>query len=204
MDVKRWCWFREATINGIYDDIVKYKRRNNIALGTSAWSKGVYTDFFKVPPCKKKDNFCKLADRTCWIEELLEKCIDPSNEEEDAVHCMIDYLLRRPESKTRDALLEAGVIPSILDPFEVAATMEKVNLGVGQWRELVKCLKTFLGLKQISVSEKLVTLLGADHGKVTSGVFMFQKEVGQRKIPIRWWTMDPKNEILLCLNDFAN
>jgi hypothetical protein len=33
---------------------------------------------------------------------------------------------------------------------------------------------------------------------------MFQKEVGQRKILIRWWTMDPKNEILIRLNDFAN
>jgi hypothetical protein len=63
VDVKRWCWFREATINGIYDDIVKYKRRNNIALGTSAWSKGVYTDFVKKPPFMKKNRRGFISDR---------------------------------------------------------------------------------------------------------------------------------------------
>ena len=135
--------------------------------------------------------------RTGWIEDMLEKCIDPSNDDDDAVDSMIDYLLRRHEDKTRNALVEAGVIPSILDPFEVAALMDKANLGVSQWREVVKCLKTFQGLKTISVPEKLVRMLGEDHGKVTTGVFYWQQGEGLRKIPIRWWTMDPRDEILL-------
>ena len=71
--------------------------------------------------------------------------------------------------------MEAGVIPSILDSFEVAALMEKANSGVGQRREVVKCLKTFQGLKTISFPEKLVRMLGEDHGKVTTGVFLWQK-----------------------------
>ena len=47
-------------------------------------------------------------------------------------------------------------------------------------------------------------MMGQDHGHVSSGIFMCQKEVGQRKIPIRWWTMDADFEIKLRLMEYAN
>jgi hypothetical protein len=143
---------REAMMNGILTDILKYQEENEGSCRIDAWSKGSSIKLAKVRPCKKGEDFYKVATRTGWIEDMLEKCIDPSNDDDDAVDSMIDYLLRRHEDKTRNALVEAGVIPSILDPFEVAALMDKANLGVSQWREVVKCLKTFQGLKTISVT----------------------------------------------------
>jgi hypothetical protein len=194
---------REAMMNGILTDILKYQEENEGSGRIDAWSKGASIKLARVRPCKKGEDFYRVAARTNWIEDMLEKCIDSSNDDDDAVDCMIDYLLRRHEDKTRNALENLGVIPSILDPFEVAAIMDKANLGVSQWRAVVQCLKTFQGLKTISVPEKLVRMLGEDHGKVTTGVFYWQQGEGQRKIPIRWWTMDPRDEILLQLADYA-
>ena len=194
----------EVKMNGILNDIVQYTKANETSVTISSWSKGARSELVQVRPCKEGDNFYKLAARTGWIEDMLTACIDPSNDDDNAVRSVIDYLLRRHEVETRDALADAGVIPRILDSFEVAALMDRANLGVGQWREVVKCLKTFQGLDTISVPEKVVRMLGMDHGKVTTGVFHWQREEGQRKIAIRWWTMDPKDEVFLRLADYAN
>jgi hypothetical protein len=133
---------RKAKMDGIYNDIIKYKEANNEPLGRSLWVKGVITDSVEVrKPCKSEDTFYRIAAKTGWIDELLEKCIDPTNEDDDAICCLIDYLLRHHEDKTRDELSKAGVIPSILDSFEVAALMNRTTLGVAQWQLVVQCLK---------------------------------------------------------------
>ena len=124
---------RKAKMDGIYNDITKYKDANNEPLGRSSWVKGVITHSVEVKPCKSGDNFYRLAVKTGWIDEMLEKSIDPTNKDGNAICCQIDYLLRLHEDKTRDALSKAGVIPSILDSFIVAALMNKANLGVKQW-----------------------------------------------------------------------
>jgi hypothetical protein len=135
---------------------------------------------------------------------MLEKSIDPTNKDDDAICCLIDYLLRRHKDETRDALSKAGVIPSILNSFEVAALMNRASLGVIQWQQVVQYLNTFQGLKKISVPEKLMQMMRQDHGPVSSGIFVWKKEVGQRKIPIRWWFMDAEFEIKLRLTEYAN
>ena len=135
---------------------------------------------------------------------MLEKSIDPTNKDDNAICCLIEYLLRHQDDKIRDALSKAGVIPSILDSCEVVALMNRANLGVTQWRQVVQCLKTFQGLKKISVLDKFMQMMGQDHGPVSSEIFMWQREVGQRKIPIPWWTMDTEFEIKLWLADYAN
>ena len=82
--------------------------------------------------------------------------------------------------------------------------MNRANLGVTQWQQVVQFLKTFLSLKKICVPEKLMRMMGQDHGPVSSGIFKWQKEVGQWTIPIRWWTMDAEFEIKLRLTYYAN
>ncbi len=124
---------RKAKMDGINNDIIKYKEANNEPLGRSSWVKGVITHSVEVKPCKSGDNFYRIAVKTGWIDEMLEKSIGPTNEDDDAICCLIDYLLWLHKDKTRDALSKSGVIPSILDSFEVAALMNKANLGVKQW-----------------------------------------------------------------------
>ena len=95
---------REAKMNGILNDIMQYKNANDTSVRLSSWSKGVHSELVEVKPCKKGDDFYKLAVRTGWIDAILTKCIDQSNDDDDdAVHSVIDYLLRRHESKSRDA-----------------------------------------------------------------------------------------------------
>jgi hypothetical protein len=68
----------------------------------------VITDSDELKPCKSGDNFYRIASTTGWIDELLEKCINPTNEDDDVVCCLTDYLLRHHEDKTSYALSEAG------------------------------------------------------------------------------------------------
>ena len=79
-------------MNGILNDIMQYKKANGISLGISSWSKGMHYELVEVWPCKKGDNFYKLAVRTGWIDAMLTKCIDQSNDDDDAVYIVIDYL----------------------------------------------------------------------------------------------------------------
>jgi hypothetical protein len=105
---------REAKMNGILNDIMQYKNANDTSVRISAWSKGVHSELVEVKPCKKGDDFYKLAVRTGWIDAILTKCIDQSNDDNDAAYSVIDYLLCCHKSKSRHALGKAGVIPSIL------------------------------------------------------------------------------------------
>ena len=61
---------REAKMNGILNDIMQYKKANGISLGISSWSKGMHYELVEVRPCKKGDNFYKLAVRTGWIDAM--------------------------------------------------------------------------------------------------------------------------------------
>jgi predicted TIM-barrel fold metal-dependent hydrolase len=49
---------------------------------------------------------------------------------------------------TEQILHELGVRPNIMNEFEIAATLHEAQIGISQCREIVKCLKTNLGLEK--------------------------------------------------------
>ena len=192
----------KAMMSGILTDILKFHVINNKPVGITSWStSGVIAEYIAVPESLSEDDFNRNAKRTGWFEEVLDKC---GSDDHSAIHNIMQYLLQRHEKFTTAALTGVGVIPKILTAYEVAAIMVQANLGTTQWRNLAQCLKTFLGLNVISVSEKMWMLIGHDHGVVSSGCYDWQKVEGHRTIPIHWWTMDPESELLLWLCDGAN
>ena len=192
----------EAMMSGILTDILRFKINNNEPIGMSSWStSGVVHDFISVPESISEDDFNRNAKRTGWLDEVLDKC---GSDDHSAVRNLLLWLIERHEESTRATLVEKGVIPKVLTAYKVAATMESVGIGTLQWRTLVKCLKTFLGLSAICVSEEVWMLIGHKHGKVSTGRYDWQKVEGHRAIPIDWWTLDPESELILRLNDGAN
>jgi hypothetical protein len=63
--------------------------------------------------------------------------------------CIIDYMLCCHNAMTEQKLHELGVVPNIMNEFEIAATLHDARIGISQWRDIVKCLKTYLGLEKI-------------------------------------------------------
>ena len=181
----------KAMMSGILTDILKFHAVNNQPVGITSWStSGVIAEYIAVPESLSEDDFNRNAKRTGWFEEVLDKC---GSDDHSAIQNIMQYLLQRHEELTRAALTGVGVIPKILTAYEVAAIMVQANLGTTHWRNLAQCLKTFLGLNVISVSEKTWMLIGHDHGVVSSGCYDWQKVEGHRTIPIYWWTMDPES-----------
>ena len=143
----------EAMMSGILTDILRFKINNNEPIGMSSWStSGVVHDFISVPESISEDDFNRNAKRTGWLDEVL----DCGSDDHSAVRNLMLWLIERHEESTRATLVEKGVIPKVLTAYKVAATMESVGIGTLQWRTLVKCLKTFLGLSAICVSEEVL------------------------------------------------
>ncbi len=51
-------------------------------------------------------------------------------------------------------------------------------MGIGQWRNLVQCLKTYLELDSFCVSETEWRKLGQDHAKIHTDVNGYVKKEG--------------------------
>ena len=81
--------------------------------------------------------------------------------------------------------------------YEIAATMEENNIGIGQWRSFVQCFKTFTELEReaLCVSEASWRRLGLDFGKITSGTVPYRKTDGKQIENVQWWTMDAVPEL---------
>ncbi|KAL7539781.1 hypothetical protein ACHAXR_011204 [Thalassiosira sp. AJA248-18] len=107
-----------------------------------------------------------------------------------------------------EKLRAMGLIPKQMNAYEIAATMKQANVGIGAWREFVKCVKVFCDIKReaFCVSEGVWRRLGEDHGEIDSGKYKYYKGGDKSKRPeiCPWWTMDPVHELELRLQDFAN
>lgn len=96
----------------------------------------------EVPTAKSEHDFYQKAKEQKWIEKIMEKCVSTATIK-DGTQYLIEYLvLRRHVDTTHNALQELGVMPSIMNEYQIAATLAQTKIGIRQWREVVKCLKT--------------------------------------------------------------
>ncbi len=114
---------------------------------------------------------------------------------EDSIHHILDYLLRKHGDVAQAQLQYLGITPRILNEYEVATTMDKANLGIGQWRTLVQCLKTYLELDTFCVSETAWRKIGHDHAKIHTDVYEHVEKEGERSEKCKWWTMNAMDKL---------
>ena len=189
---------------GMLRELVRYSEDNDVELGYNTLSGGYRYKLVKVPANQTKDGYYKTAKRQQWIESMLESSL-ANGDLGEALSCMIEYLIARHGQVAKEKLTELGVIPKMIDEYGIAATMNQANIGVGQWREIVKCFKAFQEVDKVCVSEDAWRRLGEDHGAIETGTYDWYKN-GQGKRPekVNWWTMDPADELCRRLADFAN
>jgi len=103
-----------------------------------------------------------------------------TGEVKDGPQCFMEYLLGRRVGTTHDEVQELGVMPSIMNEYQIAATLAQAKIGIAQWREIVKCLKSYMGLEKICVAEKEFRRLGDNHGEINHGVYEYEKDINQK------------------------
>ena len=159
----------------------------------------------KIPISDDSDELLRKARRNKWIEEMLEASMKDGNLG-DAMRCMFKYCLDRHGPVARENLRDLGVMPNQMNEFEIAVTINETKCGIGGWRMMVQCFKTYTGLerKSFAVTEDCWRRLGTDHGDVTANTYVYRKTAGKRAERIPWWTMCPASELELRLTDFAN
>ncbi len=92
-------------------------------------------------------------------------------------HLMHIWLLLQKWGQIAWAELQyLGFMPKIMDKHDVAATMDKAYLGIGQGRILVKCLKTYFLLETIFVLETSWRTLGQDHAMINTDMYELIKK----------------------------
>ena len=74
--------------------------------------------------------------------------------------------------------------------------LEESGIGISKWREVVKCLKTYMELDTICVSERMYSQLGTDIVDVKTGNFKFRKNDGERYENIKYWVTDADQHLI--------
>lgn len=195
-----------AGMQGLLKDVVTYHQVNDEPLEYTSWNGKVKYQLLQVPVSNDGDEFQRKACRLNWIEEIFQKSLDEGSEE-DAMKAMLDYLVTRHPDLTKERLRELGLTPKRINEYEIAATISASNIGITQWREIVKCFKTYLDMEKTGfcVSEEMWRHLGKDHGEIRTGKCeWFKDEPKKRPQIVQWWTMNAADELLLRLIDFAN
>lgn len=154
------------------------------------------TRLVPIPVSDCSRDFRMKAKKSHWIEQALLSCLSTECID-NAIHHFIDYLVTKHTKITKNQLSELKLSPKQLSEYKMAALMKAANIGIGQWREIIKCLVTFTKLdrEQLTSSEYAWRKLGTDHGQIESGKVQYRVSAGKRPESIQWWTMDPINRI---------
>jgi hypothetical protein len=145
---------------------------------------------------------CLDAMLSVWEEY----CDVDSDVEDDIFDHLIDYLLKRNREKMLLKLREHQLIPKILDKYNLAALISESGIKIWQWRKINQCLRLFMDVKKIAVSEKQLRMLGLDHGEIKHGIYYYsdpQKPTKTRG-KVQYWTKDPAFEFVQLLQDIIS
>jgi len=106
------------------------------------------------------------------IDELLNAC---NNEEEndEVFDLLFNYLHKHHDKKLKAKLRENQLTHRIMDEYNVAALLDEANIKIWQWRKINQCLRLFMDVKQVAVSEKRIRELGAGYGEITHVIYHF-------------------------------
>jgi len=195
----------KGKMDALLGDIVDFKDANNEELSYKNWS-GRRFLLQKLPKNKSLDEAQHWLNKYKVLENAMDAIFE-GNDMAAKVEVIVEYLLTRHADDAKDALRKLGVLPKVLDVYEMSATMEECSIGIGTWRKLVQCFKEFMQVDSISVSEDAWRKLGADVGEIKTGTFEYtksKKKGASRTEKGSYWAMDPREELERNLSDIVN
>ena len=101
------------------------------------------------------------------------------------------------DSYLMEKLRERKMVPALLD---------ESGIKIWQWRKIQQCLKVFMDIKQVGVTEIRMRVLGIDHGEIMHGTNYYTDPTNPSKVKeeVRYWTKDPSYEFIQMLQTTIN
>ena len=102
------------------------------------------------------------------MDELISACdeADQDGAQDVVVDMLLDYLIKSNRTKLMEKLREKKMIPKVMDEFDCAALLDESGIKIWQWRKVQQCLKLFMDIPQVGVTETRLRALGVDHGEI--------------------------------------
>lgn len=93
-----------------------------------------------------------------------------------------------------------------MNEFDIAALLQVSGIKIWQWRKIQQCLKLFMDVPQICVTEERLRALGTSHGEINHGIYYYIDLENPSKVheEVRYWTKDPVFEFLQTLEGLIN
>jgi len=98
------------------------------------------------------------------------------------VDMLLDYLLKNERTKLMEKLRERKMVPKVMDEYDCAALLDESGIKIWQWRKIQQCLKVFMDIKQVGVSENRMRALGIDHGEIMHGTYYYTDPTNPSKL----------------------
>ncbi|KAL7528525.1 hypothetical protein ACHAXR_003576, partial [Thalassiosira sp. AJA248-18] len=161
-----------------------------------------------LPLSKSNDGTVTPSIKRC-MEDLLQTIADDTSSyehQDEAVDQMLDFLIKNHKPKLMKKLRQHRMVPKVMDEFDVAALLDEGGLKIWQWRAVQQCLKLFMDIDKVAVSETHLRELGKDHGEIKHGIYHFTdpENPGKVKEEVRFWTKDPVYEFLQAVEGLIN
>ena len=191
---------------GVLSDIVNWCEMCNEPLQYNYTNGRHGVRLIKLPMSKSNTGVVKPNIKKCMNDLIA--CIDDRDDGNDIViDILIDYLLSgKNKTKTIKKLCERQLVPKVMDEYDCAALIDASGIKIWQWRQIQRCLKLFMGVPQVCVSEKHLRALGTDHGEIKHGVYYYSDSDNPNKVKeeVRYWTKDPVFEFIQTLEGLIN
>ena len=191
-----------STMDNLLREIVKFKQDHNEPLTYESTNSRKTTRLMEVPQANESD-FYKKAKYSKWLDEMYLGCTT-SNSASSGIKCILDFTLKRYRTEFESVLRENGLLPKIMNEYQVMALMKLCGFGIAKFRLLKQALRTYLGLDTISVPETKYRVLCEDHGPIDTGTYDHPRGVGLRKEKMDWWTRDALVELKIKLESCIN
>ena len=190
------------TMDNMLREIVQFKKDHDEPLTYTSTNSKKKRLLVEVPQVEEA-KFFKKAKSTKWLDTLFQGCTT-SNSASSGAKSILEYIIKRYRTDFESVLSENGLLPKIMNEFQVMALMKLCGFGVSKFRRLKQALRTFLGIDTLCVPESKYRVLGDDHGEIDVGTYLHSKGEGLRKEKMDWWTRDALGELKRKVKGYIN
>lgn len=198
---------------GMLSDAVSFSETQNEPLQYTDWTGNSGVRLIKLPLEKKRNGKIVPNVKSCLAGLVDALNIYDNGSKNDVQEChdeiidvLLEYVAKYDKQKMIKKLRERRLIPRIMDEYDCAALLDESGIKMWQWSKIVQCLKVFMDVPQLCVSEHRLRALGIDHGEIKHGVYYYEdpKSPGKAKEEIRYWWKDPVYEFMQTLEGLIN
>ena len=154
---------------GMLSDAVSFSEMENEPLQYTDWTGNSGAQLIKLPLEKKRNGKIVPNVKSC-INSLIDALNTYNNtnddDDDEIIDVLLDYVAKYDKQKMINKLRERRLIPKIMDEYDCAALLDESGIKMWQWNKIVQCLKVFMNVPRVCVSEHRLRALGMDHGEI--------------------------------------